>query len=652
MTVESFISNYRILTQFFHCSSSECYLAEDTTGNAPLAIITLWPIITLTEEKQAEFLQKARGGTVQCGDKTVLIRDAGVQDQHPYIVTQSSYEIRDLLEAQVKLLDQILQRMQKSYPGDQRVLLNTLLYAFITPTPVSEHEAVVSSPVSQVEAPVEQNTPIPPVTPIPQSELPVSLETATPLPPVQEPMVEKTVIAIPPVQEPVVENTAAPLANEEVTLRASYNMLPPPPPVYAPVSQGEEQKVARQATPLPFGASIGKYRLRRGRLKEWQIGVAVVLIVLLLAWGINTLHTTLPATSATVTIKPMSQAMRKTYTISVSAQASSPLSVQGRALSAKSEQLVQSGPATGQGHHDAVSATGTMVVSQINLTNSTGNDVLNLSIGDNNGVTATGDESVHIYTGGTVSIPSHASPAGSAGNIAAHDMDGPIQIIDHYTQAVIGTAYISNPQPFSGGVDARDYTYVQQSDIDKVANALVTQLTTDTKAKVKQQVKSGELLVQDPSCSPNTSPDHKPQDEAASVTVKVSLTCSALAYRNQQLQDAATQAYNQDGTAHFGKGYNVVGATVLSKPTFVPGGGDSFSITVNGIWTFQYTDQSQLTLKKLIAGKPANDALQMLRTRKDIQNVTLTTNGGFGTAVPSVLPQIKLNIDKVNGLSA
>jgi VCBS repeat-containing protein len=382
------------------------------------------------------------------------------------------------------------------------------------------------------------------------------------------------------------------------------------------------------------------------------MGVAVVLIVLLLAWGINTLHNTLPATSATVTIKPMSQEMRKTYTIGVNAQVSSPMTVKGRELSANSEQLVQSAPATGQGHHDAVSATGTMVVSQINLTNSTGNDVLNLSIADNNGVTATGDESVHIYTGGTVSIPSHATPAGSAGNIAAHDMDGPIQIIDHYTQAVIGTAYISNPQPFSGGVDARDYTYVQQSDIDKVANALVSQLTAGTKAKVKQQVKSGELLVQDPSCSPKISPDHQPQDEAASVTVKVSLTCSALTYRTQQLQDAAVQAYEQDGITHFGKGYSVVGTTVLSKPVFVSGSSGSFSIAVNGIWTFKYTDQSQLELKKLIAGKPSSDALQMLRTRKDIQNVTLTTEGGFGSAVPSALPQIKLIIGKVNGLSA
>jgi VCBS repeat-containing protein len=635
MTVESFISNYKILTQFFHCPSSECYLAEDTPGAAPLAIITIWPVITLTDEaKQVEFLQKARGGTVQCGDKTVAIRNAGVQDQHPYIVTQSSYEIRDLLEGQVKLLDQILQRMQKSYPGDQRVLLNTLLYAFITPAPVSEPEPV-AFPEPQAEVPpVEQNTPIPPVTPIPQSELPVSLKNVTP---------------IPPVQEPVVANSVAPLVDEEVTLRASYNM--PPPSVYAPILQEEEQKVVQQETRLPFGASIGKKLPGRWRPNKWQIGVAAVLIVLLLAWGINTLHTTLPATSAMVTIKPMSQEMRKTYTIGVNDQVSSPMTVKGRALSASSEQLVQSGPVTGQGHHNAVSATGTMVVSQINLTNSTGNDVLNLSIADNNGVTATGDKSVHIYTGGTVSIPSHASPAGSAGNIGAHDMDGPIQIIDHYTQAVIGTAYISNPQPFSGGVDARDYTYVQQADIDKVANALAAQLMPNTKAKVKQQVNSGELLVQDPSCSPKISSDHQPQDEAASVTVKVSVTCSGLTYRNQQLLDAALQEYNQDGTTHFGKGYNVVGATVLSKPTFISGSSGSFSITVNGIWTFQYTDQSQLELKKLIAGKPTSDALQTLHARKDIQNVTVTTNGGFGSAVPSTLSQIKLSIGKVNGLS-
>ncbi len=634
MTVESFISNYKILTQFFRCPSSECYLAEDTTGAAPLSIITIWPVITLTDEaKQTEFLQKARGGTVQCGEKTVAIRDAGVQEQHPYIVTQSSYEIRDLLEGQVKLLDQILQRMQRSYPGDQRVLLNTLLYAFITPAPVSEQSALVT-PVPPVEAPVVQNTPIPPVTPISQAEFPVSTEAAT---------------FVSPVQQPVVENTPTPLLDEDATIRATNNV--PPPPLYAPVSQGEEPEWMRQETPLPFGASIDKKRLERWRPNTWQIVVAAGLLVLLLAWGINTLHTILPATSAAVTIKPMSQEVRKTYTIGVNADVSSPMTVKGRTLSASSEQLVQSGPATGQGHNDAVSATGTMVVSQINLTNSTGNDVLNLSIADNNGITATGDESANIYTGGTVSIPSHATPAGSAGNIGAHDMDGPIQIIDHYTQAVIGTAYISNPQPFSGGVDARDYTYVQQSNIDKVANALVAQLTPGTKTKVKQQVKSGELLVQDPSCSPKVSSDHQLQDEANTVTVKVSLTCSGLTYRNQQLQAAAMQLYNQDGTTHFGKGYSVVGATVVSKPTFIAGSSGSFSVAIDGIWTFQYTDQGQLELKKQIAGKSTGDALQLLHSRKDVQNVTLTTDGGFGSAVPPTLSQIKLSIGKVNGLS-
>lgn len=695
MTIENVISNYRILTQLFRNPSSVCYLAEDTTGTAPLAIITLWPIITLTESAtQSEFLQKARGGSIQSQGKTIAIRDAGLREQHPYIITSSSYEIRDLLERQLKILDQILLKMQKNYPGDQRVLLNTLLYAFITPAPLDEQRSfpppVPNIPAPVTPAPIEDK---PLVSPAPETPAPApvedNLEDEVFVFPIQEAFIPTMRSASSITSEPTlfsantasqeVENAAS---LDEPTVRSTKNMfqeeaqeatLPPsvpleptqrsanpvsqvPNPVsQVPINEGWRipTNVSPQEQPLPLGAPIGTLMPKGWRPNKWQIGVAAVLVLLLLAWGINTLHTTLPATTATITIKPMSKEIRKTYSVSVNAQASSdPLVVQGRTLAASSQQLVQTVAATGQGHHDAVSATGTIVVSQINLTSSTGNDMLNLSIGDNNGITANADESVHIYTGATVSIPCHATPAGSAGNIAAHDMDGPIQIIDHLTRAVIGTAYISNPQPFTGGVDARDYTYVQQSDIDKAANGLVAQLTPETKAKVKQQVKKGEMIDHDPSCSQSISSDHHAQDEAASVTVKVNVRCNALAFPDHALQDAAQKAYTKDGNTQFGNGYGVVGSMVVSKPEFMSNSSDSFSVTVDGIWSFQYTSQSQQDLKKSIAGKPSNDALQVLKSRKDIQSVTLTTNGGFGTAVPTAADKIKLIIGTVNGLHA
>src|SRR5262249_1800631 len=117
--------------------------------------------------------------------------------------------------------------------------------------------------------------------------------------------------------------------------------MPPAPPVFPDETwRIAEKQALPQEQPLPFGAPIGMVKPKKGwRPNKWQIGVAAVLLLLLLAWGINTLHTTLPATSATVTIQPMSKEINKTYTITVSAQDSTgPLTVKGHALSSSSRQ--------------------------------------------------------------------------------------------------------------------------------------------------------------------------------------------------------------------------------------------------------------------------------------------------------------------------
>lgn len=769
MTVENIINDYRVLTQLLHCPSSDIFLVADMSGSSPLAILIIWPTITLTESAdQNEFQQKARGGTIQCQDKPIHIRDTGFQDWHPYIVTASSYEIRDLLEEQVKSLDQLLQKMQGRYPNDQRVLLNTLLYAFITPAPLDAQRSFVPI-IHKTSLPIENNLAV-----SSESEAPAPTENAFPGIPRQEPflpvessfsssiMSEPTIrstnsasqafaspprldatvlsadsisqaFANPSMPEPTLGSTnseypefASPVtppppalsANNEypefaspvtppppaLSTGSSYpefaspvtppppalstnsgypEFVSPPPPIaesafsspnsgypefasppIVPAStfqstssashtMGEvSQPATDTALPLQqrFGAitSIWKDQAKGWRPRKWQVA-SVAAILFLLIVGSSILHITLSATSATITIKPMSNDMRKTYNVKLVAPPSSgDLMVAGRALSSTSQTLTQTVAATGQGHQDATQASGVIVISQINLTNSTGNDELNVSISDNNGVTVTGDNTAQIYNGGVISVPSHASPAGSAGNIAADDMDGNFQIIDHDSGAVIGTAFISNPNAFSGGADAYDYTYVQQSDIDTVANTLTTQLTPGTKAQVKGQTKKNELLDQDPTCTSNVSSDHNANDNASNVTVKVNVRCQALAYTNQDLQASALQAYKTDGNTQFGSSYSIVGATQVGKP--ITDSNDSFSIAIEGIWTFQYTMQSQQELRKSIVGKTASDALQILEQRKDIQHVTLTTEGGFGTAIPTNLTQIKLIIGKVNGL--
>jgi len=723
-------------------------------GSSPLAILVIWPTITLTESaNQIEFQQKARGGTIQCQDKTILIRDTGFQDWHPYIVTASSYEIRDLLEGQVKSLDQLLQKMQSRYPGDQRVLLNTLLYAFITPASLEEQRSFEPI-IHKASIPIENNTVLASEaeTPTPTENAFPGWSTQVPFAPAEnnfspsimsEPTVRSTgsgspaftspsnleatmlsadsasqAFANPAVSEATLRNTsgeypefASPVTPPPGVLSTSNSypefaspVTPPPPaqntsdisqatanptpsmiaePTYGGANSGYPEFVSPPQPMMPppifqstsstaqaieenirpaadnsislekrFGAITNTWKdtAKGWRFRKWQI-VSVAVLLLVLIVGGSILHTTLSATSATITIKPMTNDIRKTYSVQVVTPPSSGnLMVTGRALSSTSQTLTQTVAATGQGHQDATQASGVIVISQINLTNSTGNDELNVSISDGNGVTVTGDNTAQIYNGGVISVPSHASPAGSAGNIAAHDMDGNFQIIDHYSGAVIGTAFISNPDPFSGGTDAYDYTYVQQSDIDTIANTLTAQLTPGTKAQVKGQTKKNELLDQDPTCTSNVSSDHNANDTASNVTVKVSVRCQALAYTNQDLQASALQAYKTDGNTQLGNGYSIVGATQVGKPSQVAAGDDTFTVAVDGIWTFQYTTQSLQELKKSIAGKTASDALQILEQRKDIQHVTLTTEGGFGTAIPTDLAQIKLSIGKVNGL--
>ncbi|HTK07298.1 MAG TPA: baseplate J/gp47 family protein, partial [Ktedonobacteraceae bacterium] len=368
------------------------------------------------------------------------------------------------------------------------------------------------------------------------------------------------------------------------------------------------------------------------------------------------LHTVIPAAAATVSITPAKTDFSHTYTLMVTTGATGynggNVSVQGRQVSAKSPQEIQTVIATGRGLHPAIAAKGSVVVSQIHLTviSPTGNSLAVSSIPDGDGRSITTDEEVPISDGATVTIPAHATVAGSGGNLPAHDLDGPIQIVDAMNNSPIGTAYVANPAAFTGGQDATSYVFVQQSDIDNAAKAMTAQLTPGMKEQVQAQIHKDDLLVHAIACTSDTGADHKANDEAANVTVKVTVSCNTLVYTAQTLHDAAVKAYQSDGSARFGSGYGVVGDIVAGKPA--PADEGVFTMQIDGIWSYQYTQAHLQEIKSLIAGKKSGDALKLLQARKDIQHVSLTTSGGLGTAVPTALDNIQLHVATVTGLHA
>src|SRR5205085_9651462 len=103
-------------------------------------------------------------------------------------------------------------------------------------------------------------------------------------------------------------------------------------------------------------------------------------------------------------------------------------------------------------------------------------------------------------------IDAQTEVVGSAANIPAYDING------YYTNNKGSTIYAQNPQAFTGGQDAHDYTFVQQSDIDDAAAPLVSQLTADAQSAVQQQSQANEQFFNTPECTPNIKATHKAND--------------------------------------------------------------------------------------------------------------------------------------------
>ena len=402
-------------------------------------------------------------------------------------------------------------------------------------------------------------------------------------------------------------------------------------------------------TPPPPVTSTRRQRVVAGyqHLKLWQRLVLALLVLALVGWGSFALYTHVPALGATVTITPVKRVLNGNYQISVGTGSPSTNTIQGRKISLTSPQKSQTVAATGKGHHDATQAKGDLVISQIHLDNPARNTVGPSTLSSLSGVAITTEGDVTVSEGGTVTHHAHAEKPGSGGNIAAYDINFPVEITDVLTNTHVGTAYAANPNAFTGGAEASDFLFVQQSDIDTVTDNFTKQLTADTRAKVTQQIKADERQATDIQCTPKSSSNHNANDQSNDVTINFSTTCAVLVYKDQDLQQAAMAAYKADGPARFGEGYALVGNMQIGSPTLSNATVDSaqFTFPINGTWSLQWTPLRQRELLNLIAGKSQDDALQILGGREGVQNVNISGNWFPGSALPTNPNDIKFALN-------
>jgi hypothetical protein len=276
----------------------------------------------------------------------------------------------------------------------------------------------------------------------------------------------------------------------------------------------------------------------------------------------------------------------------------------------------QTVPTTGHGHQDARQATGT-------LTFYNGLSMVQTVAA---GTIITGQDGIRVATDTAVTIPSANPPSFGESSVPAHSVQtgtaGNIQA-EHINTTLSTGLYVKNLAAFSGGQDERDYLIVTKTDRDTAAATLKAKVAASMTAALHGQLMPGQAL-QPMLCTPATTADHAPGEEATHLTVSVSATCTAIAYDMQQLHARAIQLLTSQAAQTFGTGYQLSGDAQVTVSKVTPtASGVAFAFTCQGMFAYTLNGQAQQRIKTLIAGKPRLTALRLLLQEPGIHTASI-----------------------------
>jgi hypothetical protein len=348
-----------------------------------------------------------------------------------------------------------------------------------------------------------------------------------------------------------------------------------------------------------------------GRRRRRRIATIVAVIALLLIILILLLLFPRPTATANLTVAS------KNLTTS--------LTLPGRPLSS-SQQDSRQGTPTGP-QSPGTTATGTLT-----FKNSTFSTVT-IPAGTHITTNSTGQE---VITDETVDVPpdpvmipgvkdgvrAHAAKIGKEGNIEAMAIDKPCCTADHSIDGIT----VFNPSAFTGGTDAQTTPTVQQSDIEAIATSLKTSLTQKAQSDIQSQTKPDEKLASPTVVCPDdlTKVTSKPGlgESAANFTVTVSITCSDVAYNQQQ----ATDQLKQKLTKQLDSGFELVN-TKIDQVTVEPNGNGNVHVSGTGTEQYRFTDAQKSNLASNIARKTKSDAIAWLKKQPGVTNASISVTG-------------------------
>jgi len=322
--------------------------------------------------------------------------------------------------------------------------------------------------------------------------------------------------------------------------------------------------------------------------------------------------------NATVTITPDSQTVADSFVITAVTGTPNPSARQVQARIPSYTSPSQSASANATGSIPGTRATGLLTFANI------GNGVTV------SGGTLTGADGVQIAFGsvyipfGAVTVSGTAVNAGVSGNIPALDINGPC--------CGSSNIHVRNNNSFSGGQNAQPNSVISQNDINAASNKLIASLKPSAQTALQQQVTANEQVVDNSlNCTSNVNANHRAGDQAKSVSVTGTVTCTEEVFDRQAAFTIATTALSAEAGKTPGAGYvlqgkvatNVTHATVIDARHTV-----SLVVSAQGLWVYQFSSQLQQQLKDTIAQKSKSAALTYLKAVTGVSSVDITLSSG------------------------
>jgi hypothetical protein len=375
------------------------------------------------------------------------------------------------------------------------------------------------------------------------------------------------------------------------------------------VIEGEIEEVA----PPPF--------YKRPISRKW--GILLCSCFLVLATIVATIFIILFTANANITVilikKPVS--FQQTFTIPTT-----------HTFPNVTTTLSQTAKTTGTGHQDATYATG--LVTLYNALPSPQEVPQGQLLIGTDGIHIVTDQDAYIPAGtlsvnGQVTVSAHTTTRGSQENIAAGDISG----------ACCRDYVFARNSQFSDGQDARDFSVVSKPDVDTLTQSLSSQVDQQIQQDFAKQILSTETMTP-PLCSQAVGVTPSLGEEATTVTVSITKTCSAASYSQASFME---QVQKQMQTI-VGKNYSPVGnPQVKIVNTSVKENSVKISALVNGTMIYHFRKADMDALKRRVAGKSKEQVGSIILKWHDLQLVGIQLQYNQDT-LPSDPAKIKVRV--------